>query len=595
MIKNRFRNGFLKFVFLPGAALLLTSACGPRAGKKTADVLLVNGCVYTLSWGEPGLDGKPAPDAPRDGSGWHPDAEAVALRGDKILYVGNRRRAEKLRSAATRVFDLRGATVVPGLIESHTHFVELGQSMAVVDVRGIENEEEIVARIREAASDLPAGQWIEGYGWDEGLWANRMPDMTLLSREVPDHPVYLRGLHGFCVWGNRLAFELAGITEKTPSPSGGEIRKHKNGRPTGILANTAVRLLQAAVPPPSEEQLKSHILAGLGALARAGYVAAHEAGVGSRTMRALEALEAEGRLPLRVYAMLAGREEALMEEWLVKGPEKDLEGRLVARCVKAFYDAALGSRGARLLDDYSDLPGHKGVSGRDYGFNQELMARMMKAGFQVSIHAIGDAGNRETLDFLESVGRGHPETWALRHRIEHAQVLHPDDLPRFGKMGVIASMQPPHAVEDKTWAEERLGPERIRYAYAWRSLRRSGARIAFNSDLPGSDFDIFYGVHAAVTRQDKEGRPDGGWHAEQCLTAEEALRAYTVWGAYAAFMEDRTGVLAPGRWADITVMDIDPLEVSEKNPRKLLAGKILLTIVGGKVVYSNEKWGGGTI
>jgi hypothetical protein len=583
------------FVLLLGATAILFSACGPRAAKETADVLLVNGRVYTLAWGEPGLDGKSAPDAPRDESGWHPDAEAVALRGDKILFVGSRRRAEKLRTAATRVIDLRGATAIPGLIESHTHFVELGQSLSVVDVRKIESEEEIVARIREAASRLPAGQWVEGYGWDEGLWANRMPDMELLSHEVPDHPVYLRGLHGFCVWGNRLAFKLARITEKTPSPAGGEIRKDKNGRPTGILTNTAVRILQAAVPPPTDEQLKSYILAGLTALAQAGYVAAHEAGVGSQAMRSLEALEAEGRLPLRVYAMLAGRDEALMEEWLAKEPEKDMSGMLVARCVKAFYDAALGSRGARLLDDYSDLPGHKGVSGRDYGFNQELMARMMKAGFQISIHAIGDAGNRETLDFLEFVQRDHPEMLSLRPRIEHAQVLHPDDIPRFSRMGVIASMQPPHAVEDKAWAEERLGPERMRHAYAWRSLRRSGAKIAFNSDLPGSDFNIFYGIHAAVTRQDKEGRPAGGWHAEQCLTADEALRAYTVWGAYAAFMEDRTGVLAPGRFADITVMDIDPLETSEKNPRKLLDGKILMTVVGGKIVYSSSERAAGVI
>jgi predicted amidohydrolase YtcJ len=588
MIKKLLRKGQSASILLLMGIIFLSVACRSEKTEEAADILLRNGRVYTLAWEEPGLNGEPAPDAPRDDTGWHPDAEAVAIRGDKIIFVGRDRDAERFRIADTLLIDLQGATVVPGLIESHTHFVELGQSLSVVDVRGIESEEEIVARIRQAASGLPAGQWVEGYGWDEGIWANRMPDLELLSREVPDHPVYLRGLHGFCVWGNRLAFERAGVTAKTPSPSGGEIRKDKNGRPTGILVNTAVRLLQAAVPPPSEEQLKSYILAGLQALAKAGYVAAHEAGVGAETMQALEALEAEGRLPLRVYAMLAGRDEALMEKWLTVGPERDIEGMLVARCVKAFYDAALGSRGARLLEDYSDLPGHRGVSGHEYGFNRELMARMMAAGFQISIHAIGDAGNRETLDFLESVLKDHSETRAMRHRIEHAQVLHPDDIPRFGKMGIIASMQPPHAVEDKTWAEERLGPERVRYAYAWRSLRNAGARIAFNSDLPGSDYDIFYGLHAAVTRQDKDGEPEDGWYAEQCLTAEEALRAYTVWGAYAAFMEEKSGILAPGRWADITVMDIDPLETAEKNPLRLMDGKILLTLVGGEIVYKRS-------
>ncbi len=588
MIKNFHRDGPLACVFLFLGLAFLAAGCGPRGTGETADVLLLNGRVYTLAWGEPALDGKPAPDAPRDESGWHPDAEAVALRGDKILFVGSNRNAEKFRAPSTRVIDLQAATVVPGLIESHTHFVELGQSLSVVDVRGVESEAEIVARIRAAASALPAGQWVEGYGWDEGLWANRMPDMRLLSKDVPDHPVFLRGLHGFCVWGNELAFERAGITAQTPSPSGGEIRKDENGNPTGILVNSAVRLLQRAVPPPSAEKLQANILAGLRALARAGYVAAHEAGVGAETMKALEALETEGKLPLRVYAMLAGREEALMEDWLARGPEKDVDGMLVARCVKAFYDAALGSRGARLLEDYSDRPGHKGVSGGEYGFNQDLMARMLKAGFQLSIHAIGDAGNRETLDFLESAIEAHPETRALRHRVEHAQVLHPDDIPRFKELNLIASMQPPHAVEDKAWAEERLGKERIRYAYAWRSLRLSGTKIAFNSDLPGSDFNFFYGLYAAVTRRDRDGRPEGGWYPEQCLSAEEALRAYTLWGAYAAFMEDRTGVLAPGRWADLTVMDIDPLQASERDPRKLLEGKILLTMVGGKIVYSES-------
>ena len=586
MIKETPRNGKFIAIFLAvGIGLML--ACGPRKADEPADLVLQNGHVYTLAWGEPGPNGEPATDAPRDESGWHPDAEAVAVRGDKIIFVGKNAEAERFRSDRTRVIDLQGATVIPGLIESHTHFVELGQSLSVIDIRGIESEEAIVAKIRQAASAVPAGQWVEGYGWDEGIWANRMPDMELLSREVPSHPVYLRGLHGFCVWGNRLAFENAGITAKTPAPSGGEILKDKNGRPAGVLVNTAVRLLQSAVPPPSQEQLRAHVLAGLKALAEAGYVAAHEAGAGSETMEALEALDAEGNLPLRVYAMLAGRDEALMEKWLPLGPQGELEGKLVVRCVKAFYDAALGSRGARLLEDYSDRPGHKGVSGHEYGFNRDLMARMMKAGFQISIHAIGDAGNRETLDFLESVLSEHPESRAMRHRIEHAQVLHPDDIPRFERMGVIASMQPPHAVEDKAWAEERLGPDRVRTAYAWRSLRRAGARLAFNSDLPGSDFNFFYGLHAAVTRQDRDGEPEGGWYPEQCLTAEEALRAYAGWGAYAAFTEEKTGVLAPGRWADITVMDIDPLETAEKNPRRLLDGRILITIVGGKVVYSS--------
>ncbi|UCG86084.1 MAG: amidohydrolase family protein, partial [Gemmatimonadota bacterium] len=264
-------------------------------------------------------------------------------------------------------------------------------------------------------------------------------------------------------------------------------------------------------------------------------------------------------------------------------------GMLTTRAVKAFYDGALGSRGARLLDDYSDQAGHRGVSGDQYGFNEAIVADMIAAGFQVSVHAIGDAGNRETLDFFERVAADNPASLEQRHRIAHAQVVHPDDVARFAELNIIASMQPPHAVEDKTWAEDRLGPERVRHAYAWRTLRESGARLAFNSDLAGSDHNIFYGLHAAITRRDKQLQPEGGWYPEQRMTPEEAVRGYTIWGAYAAFAEDQTGTLAPGKWGDITVMDLDPMNMGESDPAGLLNGSVLFTIVGGRVVFRSSE------
>jgi len=288
---------------------------------------------------------------------------------------------------------------------------------------------------------------------------------------------------------------------------------------------------------------------------------------------------------VRVYAMLDARSPELCRQWLERGPVQDNSRMLVTRSVKAHYDGALGSRGARLIEDYSDRPGHRGVSGDRYGFDQNLVRDLIAAGFQAAIHAIGDAGNRETLDFFESVLAERPEARELRNRIEHAQVIDPDDFRRFGQLGVIASMEPPHAVEDKTWAEDRLGPQRVKGAYAWRTLRKAGARLAFNSDLVGSDHNIFYGLHAAVTRRDKNLEPRDGWYPEECLTPEEAVRGYTVWNAYAAFWEKDTGVLVPGRWADITVMDIDPLVVGEEEPGKLLGGSIVATLVGGKVAY----------
>jgi predicted amidohydrolase YtcJ len=568
-------------VAVPLGFLLLAAAPPPEP----ADLLVVNGRVYTFTWDDPAPDGTPAVKAPRSAAGWRPDAEAVAIRGERIVFVGTTREAQAHRGEKTRVLDVLGATVLPGLVDSHTHVAGLGEAASQVDLTAVRTEEEAVALVAARARSVPKGEWILGRGWDEGAWANRYPGLKRLSEKVPDHPVYLASLHGFAGWGNRLAFERAGIDRNTLSPEGGEILKDEDGHPSGILLNRAVPLLASAVPPPSKERIKSYVLAGLDRMAKDGYVAIHEAGLERGLLEAFQELEAEGLLPVRVYAMVSARDEALSREWLARGPDKDMGRRLVTRSVKAYYDGALGSRGARLLDDYSDRPGHRGVSGNQYGFDQKLVADLMKADFQVAIHAIGDAGNRETLDFIEWVLREKPGARGLRHRIEHAQVVHPDDMPRFARLGVIASMEPPHCVEDKTWAEERLGPVRVKGAYAWRTLRKAGARLALNSDLTGSDHDVFYGLHAAITRRDKSREPRDGWYPDQRLTPEEAVRGYTTWNAYAASWDKETGVLAAGRWADITVMDVDPLVVGTADPGKLLGGKIVATIVGGKVAY----------
>jgi predicted amidohydrolase YtcJ len=517
--------------------------------------------------------------------GWHPDAEAVAIRGDEIVFVGSAEEAERYRGAGTEVMDLDGATVLPGMVDSHTHVVELGAMLARVDLVGVETEEEAVELAAARAAQVPEGTWVVGAGWDEGAWADRYPDMELLSERIPNHPVYMRSLHGFAGWGNRLAFERAGITAATEAPTGGEIRKDARGNPTGILLNRAVQLLDSTIPPPSPQELQDQIVAGLAEMARSGYVGVHEAGTPSASMAALQALEDDGRLALRVYAMLSARDTALLAEWVERGPERDEASLFRTRSVKAYYDGALGSRGARLIEDYADTPGHRGLSGEGYGFDADWVGRMMEAGFQVAVHAIGDAGNRETLDFVESVYATAPGARSNRNRIEHAQVVHPDDFARFESLDLIASMEPPHAVEDMPWAEQRVGPDRIRGAYAWRTMRRIGGGLVFNSDLPGSDWNVFYGMHAAVTRRDKSLEPSGGWYRDQALSAEETVRAYSTWAAHAAFVEDRTGVLEPGRWADLTVMSIDPFVLETEDPGAILEGEILATIVGGRVVY----------
>jgi predicted amidohydrolase YtcJ len=550
-----------------------------------ASLILINARVYTLDWAEPGPDGTVAPGAPRDAGGWHPDAQAIAIRDGQILFAGSSVDAMRFEGDSTRVVDLAGATVIPGLVDSHTHVFGLGALLDQVNLVGVETEEEAVDLVVERAKSVPKGEWIVGRGWDEGAWANRYPDKALLTARVPDHPVFMDSLHGFAGWANQMALDEAGITAESAVPVGGEMRLGDGGKPSGLFLNQAVQLLSSAVPEPSREMLAKQVLLGLNQMAADGYTAVHDAGLDSRQMSVLEELEVDGRLPIRVYAMLSLRDEELVRKWIETGPDSDNASMLVTRTVKAYYDGALGSRGARLLYDYEDKPGHRGVSGDDYGFDKALNAEAMKAGFQIAIHAIGDAGNREALNILESVFRDVPSTAANRHRIEHAQVISPEDIPRLGRLGIIASMEPPHAMEDKAWAEKRLGPERIIGAYAWRSLRESGAPLTFNSDNPGSDHDIFYGLHSAITRQDKDGQPEGGWYPEQRVSIEEAVRAYTTWSAYASFREDETGVIEPGRWADLTVMDIDPFVIADQRPGRILNGQIVMTIVDGEVVY----------
>ncbi|MEE8345230.1 MAG: amidohydrolase, partial [Woeseiaceae bacterium] len=536
---------FLVAAVLPG----LIIGCAPEEQSKPGDLILINARVYTLDWGDPAPDGTLMPEAPRDERGWHPNADAVVVTGGEIAFVGSSAAAKKYQDESSRVVDLAGATILPGLVDSHVHVFGLGAVLERLNLTDVETEEEAIALVVERARTVPKGEWIVGQGWDEGAWADRYPDKGLLSEAVPDHPVFLQSLHSFAGWTNQMALDVAGIRSDTEVPAGGEIRVGADGEPSGLFLNNAVQVMRHAVPPPSRETYTKELLSGLNQMAADGYVTVHDAGLGPLEMSILEELEAEGRLPIRVYAMISLGYEKFIREWIEKGPDQDSDSMLVTRAVKAYYDGALGSRGALLLDDYTDKVGHRGIGGESYGFNEDLNTQAMKGGFQVGMHAIGDAGNRAALDVFESVFKEDPSTAGNRHRIEHAQVLHPDDIPRFGQLGIIASMEPAHAMEDKTWAEDRLGPERILGAYAWRSLRKTNAALTFNSDNPGSDHSIFYGLHSAITRQDKQQEPEGGWYAEQAMNADEAVRAYTTWSAYASFRENETGIIAAGRWA----------------------------------------------
>ena len=560
----------------------VAAACQREAPH--ADLVIHHARIYTLAWGEPDLEGRPANGAPWDSAGgWHPDATAVAVRDGHVTYVGTDSGALALKGPTTTVVDLAGAVLLPGMVDAHTHVAELGQSLDRVNLTAAATEADAVLLVAERAAHTPKGEWILGWGWDEGAWADRYPDKRLLSAKVPDHPVLMRGLHGFAAWTNEKALAEAGITASTAPPVGGEIRHAADGSPNGLFINRAVVLVERAVPQPSAPQRDSQVVRALRAMAAAGYTGVHEAGVPRDVMASLTRLDAADALPIRVYAMLDGRDSTLVREWIARGPRVGTDqSNLAVRSVKAYYDGALGSRGARLIADYSDRSGHRGVSGASYGFDHRTAADAMAAGFQVGIHAIGDEGNRASLDFIDSVMRAAPKARGLRHRIEHAQVVQPSDIPRFAALGVIASMEPPHAVEDMPWAEERLGPERVRGAYAWRTLRRAGASLVFSSDLPGSDWNLFYGWHSAIWRQDKKGMPPAGWYPDQRMRPEEAVRGYSTWAAFAGFDEASGGAIAVGKRADFTAVSVDPFR--EASSAALLGGAVRLTVVRGRVV-----------
>jgi len=406
-----------------------------------------------------------------------------------------------------------------------------------------------------------------------------------LSKKVPNHPVVLNGLRGFGAMGNQLAFEKAGITNKTEATDGGEILKDNQGNLKYVLLNQAKNLLNDKVPERTFEQKSRIMMYGLDELNSLGFTTAHHAGVLGEHMKVYEDLHLKNKLPIRVHAFIAARMHNidLVNKWIERGPTKNDTSFLQVKTFKAYYDGSLGSRGANFIEDYSDMPGHKGVSSKDYGFHEDIVKKAMDAGFQLAIHAIGDKGNRDVLDFYNNYFKENQESKELRHRIEHAQIVHPDDFKRFGELNIVASMEPGHAVEDMPWAIDRVGEERAKGGYAWRTLRKNNTTVIFNADYSGTDPSFFYGAYCAITKQKRDD--DKQWFPEQAFTSEETLRAYAIWAAYASNQENLTGTIEKGKWADFTFMDIDVLNLGNTNPNQLLNGKILKTMVNGNVVF----------
>ncbi|HVI26307.1 MAG TPA: amidohydrolase [Xanthomonadaceae bacterium] len=511
-----------------------------------------------------------------------PRATALAYDdGGRILAVGARD-ALLARYPRARRLDFGDATLVPGLIDAHGHVEGLGLSHLSADLVGTSSKDEVLARLRAFERTLPAGAWLTGRGWDQNDWQDkRFPSAADLDAAFPDRPVWLSRIDGHAGWANSAAMRAVGRDLGGDwQPEGGRIER-VDGQPTGIFVDAATALVDDAVPPLDEAtETRALELAMRDAVAH-GLTGVHDAGVPLREMRIYQRLADAGRLPLRITAFADGGNAAL--DWLCSdGLYRHPAGRLQMRTVKLYADGALGSRGAALLADYSDDPGNRGLLVTAPAELERIAAKAKGCGVQVATHAIGDRGNEIVLDIYARLLGEDATTTDHRWRIEHAQVLAPQDLPRLARLHVIASMQPTHATSDMPWAEDRLGPDRINGAYAWRHLRDSGARLALGSDFPVESVDPRLGLYAAATRTDAEGAPPGGWHPEDKLTAFEALRGFTLDAAYAGFAEDEVGSLAAGKRADFVVLAEDPLAIDPAGLRTLT---VRATYVDGKPVY----------
>jgi predicted amidohydrolase YtcJ len=528
-----------------------------------ADLVLLGGTVYTMD-----------PLKPR--------AEGLAVKGGRVVSVGSAAEVSRTIGPKTQVIELKGRAVTPGLVDGHCHLFGLGHWSEMLSLRGVKSADEAAARVK-AATTTRAGEWIQGRGWDQNLWTPpEFPTKALLDRASPGQPVLLRRVDGHAVWVNSAALKLAGVTRDTRDPPGGKILRDAAGEPTGVLVDNAMDLVETKVAPDTREVRERKLLAAQEQALAAGLTGVHEMGIDDETIAAYRSLEGSGRLKLRVYAYLSGE---LLPSLATRKPDRDEDGTrmFVVRGLKLFADGALGSRGAALFEPYADDPGNSGLVLASEEELTRAAKNVAEAGWQLAVHAIGDRANHAVLNAFEKAGSGQKGR-DLRFRVEHAQVLKESDIARFRALEVIASMQPTHATSDMPWADERLGPERLRGAYAWRSVLATGAHLVGGSDFPVEEVSPLLAFYAGVTRQDPKGEPAGGWLPEQKLELEEVIHMFTVAPAWAAFAERHRGRIAPGFVADLTVFD------GELVPDKtLLETRVDTTIVGGQVVYDRPR------
>jgi predicted amidohydrolase YtcJ len=568
------KSKFILLLFIVG----LLSSC--NTGKQPADMVILGGTIYTVNEKQPTV-------------------EAVVVKNGKIEFTGTEKEAREWIGDSTRVLDLKGKTMTPGFIEGHGHLMGVGFNELDLDLMNVSSFEEIVEKVRVAASKAKPGQWILGRGWHQDKWSSKPGDMVkgypshnALSKVAPNNPVFLSHASGHMSLANAKAMELAGVNQLSVeslnknSGEGGEIIRDEHGNPTGLFNENAEEIINKVIPKSDEARYMQAFDLAMKACHRNGITSFHDAGVSGEAIDFFKKQKNEGKLSVRLYVMITGWDRDLVHRWMAKGPEIDPDHWLTIRSIKLNCDGALGSRGAWLLEPYSDRKDFVGMATLSMDTVLSTSREALKSGFQVCSHAIGDRANQEILNRYEIAFKENPTVKDHRFRIEHAQHLAPNDIPRFGQLGVIPAMQAIHMSSDRPWAIDRLGEKRIKEgAYMWQSLLKSGAKIVNGTDTPVEPINPIACFFASVTRQTLKGEPEGGYEPAEKMTREQALRSYTLDAAFGEFEENNKGSIEAGKLADFTIFSSDIMKVPDS---EILKSEVAMTIINGKVVFEKK-------
>ncbi len=559
-------KSFACILFALTTSLTLSS---PQPGVQPAELVFKNGNIYTVSER-------------------HPKAEAVAIKGDSIIFVGSNGEAQKYVGTNTRVVDLSGKTMLPGMTDAHHHLSGVGFREMTLNLEGVVSLEDFLAKVKARVDRAGPGEWVTGRGWIETFWKPPVfPTRWDLDKVAPRNPVILTRADGHGAVVNSAALKIAGIDKSTPNPFGGEISREKQtGEPNGMLLDAAQNLARRYLPPTSATEAEQAIVLGVNRDVELGWTQVQDPGGSYAEVALFKKLYSEGKIKLRIYkALSAPGKEAV--KLFHDGPTIGTYGnRLTVRTLKLYADGSLGSRSAALLQPYSDAPDTSGFLTIKEEELLPLLEEALRKGIQIQTHAIGDRGNRFILDEYEKAMNAVPRAeWKIkspRWRIEHSQIVNPADIPRFARLGVIPSMQPSHAIGDLHFAPSRLGISRLAGAYAWQSFIKSGSIVPGGSDAPVERGEPMIEFYAAVARKDMKGFSGEGWHPEEAVSREQALKMFTIWPAYAAFQENLRGSIEPGKLADFTIVSADIMKIPEM---EILKTRCVMTVIGGEIVY----------